>query len=110
LTALGVSAVTGVMALSASSAAQDAKSRAGCMPERGFCSDSAALGEYRDEAQRARSLAWVSTGALVVGSGTLLAAWLWPRQRVSLSVTSARLGTSVGSSTLFVSLHGSWSN
>ena len=105
VTALGVSAVTGVMALSASSASNDAKSRAGCVPERGFCRDSTALGEYRDEAQRARSLAWVSTGTLVVGSGALLAAWLLPRARVSRPIASLALAPGA----LYVSVRGPWS-
>lgn len=110
VTALGVSAVTGVMALSASSASNDAKSRAGCVSERGFCRDATALGEYRDEAQRARSLAWVSTGALVVGSGATLAALLWPRERASRPVASLALGPGVGPGSVFVSIRGPWSH
>ncbi len=110
VTALGVSAVTGAMALSASSASEDAKRRAGCVSERQFCRDSSALAEYRDDAERARSLAWISTGALVAGSGAVVAAWLWPREHVSRPVASIALTPSPGPGSLFVSLQGPWSN
>lgn len=110
VTALGVSAVTGAMALSASSTSEDAKRRAGCVSERQFCRDASALAEYRDDAERARSFAWISTGALVVGSGAVVAAWLWPRERASRPAAAIALTPNLGPGSLFVSLRGPWPN
>jgi hypothetical protein len=74
--ALGVAAVggvvgtiTGVLALNANSTAKD-----GCLPDRHFCKDQDSL----DAASRARTLAWVSTGALVVGGVAGVALFLIP--------------------------------
>ncbi len=53
-----VAAVTGELALSASSTAKD-----GCNFDRHYCKDQASI----DAASRARTMAWVSTGALVAG-------------------------------------------
>lgn len=71
LGALATSAVTGVLALSANAAAKDK-----CVPERSFCPDPT----YEDDVTRARTLAWVSTGALAVAAGAGIAAFLWPRE------------------------------
>jgi hypothetical protein len=60
LAGASTSVITGALALSARS---DAKS-AGCMPDRQYCPDQ---GGY-DAADRARSLAWVSTIALGVAA------------------------------------------
>jgi hypothetical protein len=54
-----VGTVTGVLALGANGVAQD-----GCNAERHFCKDQDSL----DAASRARTLAWVSTGAFAVGA------------------------------------------
>lgn len=72
LAALGTSVVTGVMALSAESASKDK-----CVVDRSYCPDPS----YRDDASRARTLAWVSTGALAVGIGAAVGALLWPREK-----------------------------
>ncbi len=56
--AFGVSAVTGGMALDANSTAKE-----GCLAERHFCRDQASI----DAADKARTMAWVSTGAFAAG-------------------------------------------
>lgn len=77
--ALGTSVVTGLMALSAESASKDK-----CVADRSYCPDPS----YQDDASRARTLAWVSTGALAVGIGAAVGALLWPRERhVGVTVT-----------------------
>ncbi len=100
--ALGASAITGVLALGAQSSSKDAENRAGCIPERGFCKDGSALAESRSEADRARTLAWVSTGTLVVGGASVLVALLLPRKRVP------RASVALVVSPNQVSLGGTW--
>lgn len=79
--ALGASAVTGIVALSADAAAKDK-----CAAERSFCPDPS----YEDDRARASTFAWISTGALAVAAGAAVAAWLWPREH------APRVGVSVG--------------
>lgn len=71
LAALATSAVTGVLALSANDAANDK-----CVAARSFCPDPS----YEDDVARARTFAWISTGALAVAAGAGVAALLWPRE------------------------------
>ncbi len=75
--ALATSAITGILALSANGAASDK-----CVADRDYCPDPT----YADDVSRARTLAWISTGALAIGAGAGLAAVLWPRQPVGVSV------------------------
>jgi tetratricopeptide (TPR) repeat protein len=84
--ALGASAVTGALALDANASAQESAERAGCMPERSYCRDAAQLDGARADRDRARTLAWVSTGALVVGAVSLATAFFLPREHVTATV------------------------
>jgi hypothetical protein len=93
--ALGASALTGVLALRADSDADDAASRA-CDPARGFCSDPELAQRARDDSDRARTLAWVSTGTLIAGLGALGVAYLLPRERVELELGAAPDGLRLG--------------
>ena len=72
ITALGISVVTGVLALSARSSAEDK-----CLAARDYCPDRSAS----DDASRARTLAWVSTISLGVAIAATAMAILWPRTR-----------------------------
>ncbi len=92
LASLGVSAVTGIMALNKQSSYREA-----CNLGRSFCAESSAV----DDANSARTLAWVSTGTLGGGIMFGLIALTLPRVRVPLSVTPTRDGMSVGYATTF---------
>ena len=78
------SIVTGIMALSARAAA-DAK----CDVARSFCRDPSGV----DDAARARTYAWISTGALGVAAAATVVALFLPREaRLGASTATVRLG------------------
>lgn len=88
LAAIGTSVATGLMALSAERSSKDK-----CVLDRSYCPDPS----YRDDASRATTLAWVSTGALAVGIGAAVGAFFWPRERhVGVTVTPASASVSAG--------------
>jgi tetratricopeptide (TPR) repeat protein len=93
--ALGTSIATGIFALNADADADSAVERAECMPSRDFCRDPRALDEAERERDRARTLAWISTGMLVVGSAAIVTAWLLPRERVVVDVGRERVGVRI---------------
>lgn len=66
------SAVTGVLALNANAYVKD-----NCSAERSFCR----VDDAQEAASRARTLAWVSTGTLVLGAGAGVAAFLLPKAK-----------------------------
>jgi hypothetical protein len=82
LVLLGASAITGALALSKNSSAQDSAAAA-CVPGRNFCPDPARAAAAKDDADQARTLAWVSTGALVLGAAAVTTAWFLPRAEVT---------------------------
>jgi hypothetical protein len=89
LAGLSTSIVTGVMALSAKSAAKDG----GCVPDRDYCPTAAAY----DDADRARTLAWVSTVSLGVAAAGAITMVIVPSKVASdrslrASVAPAWLG------------------
>ncbi len=100
LVLLGVSAVTGVLALSADSDAKQAAEDA-CVPSRSFCPNGSLAQQAQNDADRARSLAWVSTGALVLGAAALTTAWLLPRSEVTAEVGFVVGGATLGASHRF---------
>lgn len=106
--ALAVSAVTGVLALDADSAAEERMSAAGCVTDRGFCRDTAALADSRAESDRARTLAWVSTGTLVLGGGAILTALLLPRQQEPRETATLRLAPAVAPRQVSLSVSRAW--
>lgn len=71
--AFGTAIVTGLLALSAEHSAQSK-----CLAARDYCPDPS----YRTDASHAKTLAWVSTGALGLGVAASVAAFFWPRQSV----------------------------
>jgi hypothetical protein len=77
------------MALSARAHADDK-----CIPERAFCPDPTGA----DDASRARTLAWVSTGTLLGAAAATVVALLLPKTRVPVSVAIApsREGAALG--------------
>lgn len=85
LALLSASAITGVLALGANGDAQDA-AKAACVPSRNFCPDPALARRSQDDAERARTLAWISTGGLVLGAAALTTAWLLPRDEIAADV------------------------
>jgi hypothetical protein len=82
LAAFGTAIATGLVALSAEHSAQGK-----CSSERNYCPDPS----YADDASRAKTFAWVSTGALGVGLAASAAALFWPRQTVEAPVAAAPL-------------------
>jgi hypothetical protein len=82
IVAVGTSAVTGLMALSAQNSARDK-----CSATRDFCPDPSG----RDDASRAVTLAWVSTVTLVVGAAAAATAIIWPRARADAPDQHARI-------------------
>ncbi len=100
LVLLGVSAVTGILALSADSDAKQAAEDA-CVPSRGFCPNAPLAQQAQDDADRARTMAWVSTGALVLGAAALTTAWLLPRTEVTAEVGFTPGGATLGASHRF---------
>lgn len=86
LASFGVSAVTGFMALNKQSSYRNA-----CTVDRSFCADSSAV----DDADSARTLAWVSTGTLGGGIVLGLIALTLPRVRVPVSAAPSRDGAVV---------------
>jgi len=78
LVASGVSLVTGVMAFSA-----DKDAKTGCLPERHFCRDQASA----DAADRASTMAWVSTVSLGVAAAGFVALLVLPSRSPSGAVT-----------------------
>jgi hypothetical protein len=82
IAAVGTSAVTGLMALSAQN---DARNK--CSATRDFCPDSTG----RDDASRAVTLAWVSTVTLVVGAAAAATAIVWPRAQADAPDRHARI-------------------
>jgi hypothetical protein len=72
-----VAAVTGEVALSANSTAKD-----GCNFDRHYCKDQASI----DAASRARTMAWVSTGALAVGVAGAVGILVIPANRAGTTV------------------------
>lgn len=80
LASAATSAVTGIMTLSASSDAS-----AGCLPDRKYCRDAASA----DAADRAKTLAWVSTITLGVAAAGVVALLVIP-SRVTGTKSSVR--------------------
>ncbi|HSO37981.1 MAG TPA: hypothetical protein VLT33_35885, partial [Labilithrix sp.] len=74
------SIVTGVLALDANAYVKD-----NCSSERSFCR----VDDAKDAADRARTLAWVSTATLIVGAGAGLVAVLLPLEKASPLSASA---------------------
>jgi len=72
-----LAAVTGELALSANSTAKD-----GCNFDRNYCKDQTSI----DAANRARTMAWVSTGALAVGVVGAIGILLIPPTRIASPV------------------------
>lgn len=72
---LGVSLLTGIMALDAKGYVDD-----NCSPTRDFCR----VDDATSEASRARTLAWVSTATLVVGLAAGAVAFLLPLEKKSV--------------------------
>lgn len=91
IAALGTSAVTGVLALN-----KQSDSRSACRLSRSYCPQSAI-----DDADDARSLAWVSTGFLTGGAFAALMALSFPRVRVPVAVSPSREGVTVQSTISF---------
>jgi hypothetical protein len=92
---LGVSGVTGVLALSAKGDAKEA-----CTIDRGYCADQTGL----DAGSRARTLAWVSTITLGVGVAGVITSFLLPRSQRPASPERAAVligPTSVGARVQF---------
>ena len=83
LASFGTAIITGIVALSAEHSAQNK-----CLADRDYCPDPS----YATDASRARTFAWVSTGALGVGVGASVAALLWPRQSVEAPIAASPLG------------------
>jgi hypothetical protein len=81
IAAFGTSIVTGAMAASA-----NADANAKCNTERQFC-----LPGGVNDASRARTLAWISTGALAVGVVATAIAIFWPRKRIKVDITHASI-------------------
>jgi hypothetical protein len=75
--------VTGIFALVADKQSKDHVAKAGCLPERDFCQNPDELADARSARDRAKTLAWVSTGALVVGVAAVTTAFFLPRERVN---------------------------
>jgi hypothetical protein len=82
IAALGTSAATGLMALSAQNDA-----RAKCSAARDFCPDPSG----RDDQSRAVTLAWVATVTLVVGAAAAATAIVWPRTHTEPADRHARI-------------------
>jgi hypothetical protein len=82
IAAVGTSAVTGLMALSAQNDA-----RAKCSAARDYCPDPSG----RDDQSRAVTLAWVSTVTLVVGAAAAATAIAWPRTHTDSADRHARI-------------------
>src|SRR5579859_212350 len=82
IAAVGTSAVTGLVALSAQSSA-----RAKCSAARDFCPDPSG----RDDQSRAVTLAWISSVTLVVGVAAAATAIVWPRERADAPDRRARI-------------------
>ena len=72
---IGVSVVTGLVALGANGYVED-----NCSPARDFCR----VSDAADEASRARTMAWVSTATLLVGIAAGAAAFLLPLEKKSV--------------------------
>lgn len=77
---VATSVVTGVMALDANAHVKD-----NCSSERAFCR----VDDAKDEASRARAMAWVSTVALLVGAGAAVVALVLPVGQTSPMAASA---------------------
>lgn len=76
---IGVSVVTGLMALDANNYVD-----ANCSPERDFCR----VPDGADEASRARTMAWVSTATLFVGIAAGAVAFLLPLEKRNVMATA----------------------
>lgn len=76
------SAVTGILAVTASTAAS------ACVPKREYCTDDQAIAS----GDRARTMAWVSTGTALVSVAALWTGLLLPRNVVLEPVVTARSG------------------
>ena len=88
--ALATSAITGILALGAQSAYENA-----CFTERSYCKDAAGV----DQATATRNYAWVSTGALLVGVAAGVTAFFLPRDvRVIPIVEQGGAGATVRAS------------
>lgn len=92
LAALVAGGVVGAFALSA-----DGEAKRGCIPERSYCSPSAL-----DESDRARRLAWISTGLMVGGVVSGVVAFLLPRGTTTTNV-NVNVGVSAGAASLGLS-------
>jgi hypothetical protein len=82
IAAVGTSAVTGLMALSAQNAA-----RTKCSAARDFCPDPSG----RDDQSRAVTLAWISSVTLVAGVAAAVTAVVWPRVHTDPAERRARV-------------------
>ena len=85
--ALATSVVTGVLALNANAYVND-----NCSSERSFCR----VDDAQETADRARTLAWVSTATLVAAAGAGVAALLLPRESAPSPSPSLRAATGNG--------------
>ena len=79
---IATSAVTGVLALNANAYVKD-----NCSTERSFCR----VDDAKEHASRARTLAWVSTAALLVGASTAVVALVLPLEQTSPVAATAGL-------------------
>jgi hypothetical protein len=81
-----VSLLTGTLALIANASAKD-----GCIPERSYCKDQ----DSKDAASRAGTMAWISTGTLVVSAVALGALFFVPMRKartVSVGIAPGGIG------------------
>jgi tetratricopeptide (TPR) repeat protein len=90
------SGVTGVLALLSDRQSKDHVDNAGCVSGRDFCKDPNELDQARSAHDRARTLAWVSTGALMLGAAGVTTAFLLPREPVSAQLRPVGRGFELG--------------